>query len=111
MGTKKTDPIERLDKLAIDVCVPQADEYKRRTHTTRGQAMIYGDGVKMGFVAGYVTRHYLRPEDPSVGIEAEDLLDTIKATYPKLHETLESLLEDDDLEDLFDEAPEEHAND
>jgi hypothetical protein len=106
MGTKKTDPLAKLDKLTTDVCLAEADDYKRREQTTRSQAMCYGEGVRMGFVAGYVARHYIRPSE--LGID--DPLEAIKERHPKLHKMLEAMLEDSDLEDLFDEAPEEHTD-
>lgn len=78
-----------LEELAIETCVPEADAYKLHESTTRSQAMCFGEGVKLGFFAGWLARHYFandfRPID-------RDVFDAVKLRFPLLAERIDAML-------------------
>ena len=106
------DPLAKLNEFATKVCKTEVDVYKRRGLTTPSQALCYGEGMCMGFVAAFVTRHYFRANECGF----DDVLEEIKARHPELHRVFEQLLEgdddgDEDLAEMFDAVPTEHESD
>lgn len=78
-----------LHELAIETCVPQADEYKRNEQTTRSQAMCYGEGVQMGFFAGWLARHYFATDFRDID---RNVFDAVKLRFPLLAERIDTMM-------------------
>lgn len=94
----KTDPLAKLDEFATTVCEPEtvahfAELARQPRDVSNSFGDHYGDGVRMGFIAGFASRNYFRPGE--FGIEG-DMLEAVKGRHPEIFRALESLLEGDD---------------